>query len=172
MLTGASCAVTGPLARQLTDTLVEHRSLPLRPLGQVGDGEGRSGSKGGEGPARGGQSMSALSGSHLRGRVNGSNGRFERPWPSAVLRIVARRLAQCTRGASRAPTGLLGRQSTDTLVSIAPWLLRSLGQVGMARADRVARVAKGLRGAAIDVPAQAGLLFSADYPRLVRCNAA
>jgi hypothetical protein len=32
---------------------VDHRSLALRPLGQVGDGEGQSGSKGSEGPARG-----------------------------------------------------------------------------------------------------------------------
>jgi hypothetical protein len=51
---GDSRAPTGPLGRQLTDTMVEHRSLPLRLLGQVEDGEGRSGRKGGEGPARGG----------------------------------------------------------------------------------------------------------------------
>jgi hypothetical protein len=43
---GASRAPTGPLGRQLTDTLVEHCSLPPRPLGQVGDGEGRSAAKG------------------------------------------------------------------------------------------------------------------------------
>jgi hypothetical protein len=40
---------------------------------------------------------------------------FERAPAPAVPRIVARRLAQCPRGASRAPTGRLGRQLTDTL---------------------------------------------------------
>jgi hypothetical protein len=38
------------------------------------------------------------------------------PDPRVMPRIVARRLAQYTRGASRAPTGPLGRQLTDTLV--------------------------------------------------------
>jgi hypothetical protein len=47
-------------------------------------------------------------GSQLRSRVSGSDGRFGRALASAVPRIVARRLAQCTRGASRAPTGAVG----------------------------------------------------------------
>jgi hypothetical protein len=33
---------TWPLGRQLTDTMVEHRSRPICPLGQVVDGEGRT----------------------------------------------------------------------------------------------------------------------------------
>jgi len=41
-------------------TLVEHRSLAPSPLGRVQDGEGRSGSKGGEGEGR--QSMSTQAG--------------------------------------------------------------------------------------------------------------
>src|SRR5258708_36907350 len=41
-------------------TLVEHRSLAPSPLGRVRDGEGRSGSKGGEGEGR--QSMSTQAG--------------------------------------------------------------------------------------------------------------
>ena len=41
----------------LTDTLVEHRSLPHSPPWAGRDGEGRSGSKGGEGPARGDKSV-------------------------------------------------------------------------------------------------------------------
>jgi hypothetical protein len=56
---GASRAPTGPLGRQLTDTLVDHRSLAPSPPWAGRDGEGRSGSKGGEGPARGRQSMSS-----------------------------------------------------------------------------------------------------------------
>jgi hypothetical protein len=51
---GASRARAGPLGRQLIDTLVEHRSLAPSPPWAGRDGEGRSGSKGGEGPARGG----------------------------------------------------------------------------------------------------------------------
>jgi hypothetical protein len=81
---GASRAPTGPLDRQLTDTMVEHRSLPPSPAWAGRGSEGRSGSKGAKGQ---------------RGR-----------------RIVARRLAQCPRGASRAPTGPLDRQLTDTMV--------------------------------------------------------
>ena len=42
------------LGRQLAGTLVEHRSLAPSPPWAGRDGEGRSGSKGGEGPARGG----------------------------------------------------------------------------------------------------------------------
>jgi hypothetical protein len=62
-------------------------------------------------------------------------------------RIVARRLAQCTRGASRAPTGPLGRQLTDTMGEHRSlWPLRPLGRVGMARVDRAARVAKDSQG--------------------------
>jgi hypothetical protein len=53
---GASRAPTGTLGRQLTDTMVEHRSLPPSPPWVGRDGKGGSGSKGGEGPARGGQS--------------------------------------------------------------------------------------------------------------------
>ena len=51
---GVSRAPTGPLGRQLTGTMVERRSPPW--AGR--DGEGISGSKGGEGPARGGNRRS------------------------------------------------------------------------------------------------------------------
>jgi hypothetical protein len=79
-------------------------------------------------------------------------------------RIVAGRLAQCARGASRAPTGPLGRQLTDTLVehrSLAPspsWAGR------MGRVDRAARVAKGQRGAQSMSSGQAMLLFQPPRP--------
>ena len=43
----------GPLGRQLTDTMVEHRSLAPSPPWAAWDGEGRSGSKGGEGAVGG-----------------------------------------------------------------------------------------------------------------------
>jgi hypothetical protein len=62
------------------------------------------------------------------------------------------------------------RQLTDTMVehrSLAP---SPLGRVGMARADRAARVAKGQRGAAIDVPRANGSPFHSTAPRLVCCN--
>jgi hypothetical protein len=50
---GASRCSTGPLGRQLTGTMAEHRCpAPSRPWAGR-DGEGRSGSKGGQGPARG-----------------------------------------------------------------------------------------------------------------------
>jgi hypothetical protein len=55
---GASRAPTAPLGRQLTDTLVDHRSLAPSPPWAGRDGEGRSGSKGGEGPARGSNRVS------------------------------------------------------------------------------------------------------------------
>jgi len=42
------------VGRQSTHKLVEHRSLTPSPPWAGRDGEGRSGSKGGEGPARGG----------------------------------------------------------------------------------------------------------------------
>src|SRR5260221_14227588 len=45
------------------------------------------------------------------------------PWPPAVPRIVARRVAPMHAGASRAPIGPLGGQLTDTMVwhrSLAP----------------------------------------------------
>jgi hypothetical protein len=76
-------------------------------------------------------------------------------------------VAKAQRGAAidvpaqphHAHIGLLGRQLTDTMVEhrsqapSPPWACR------MARVDRAARVAKGQRGAAIDVPARMGLLF-------------
>jgi hypothetical protein len=57
---GASRAPAGPLGRQLTDTLGE-RSPPPSPSWAGRDGEGRSGSKGGEGPARDGNRSRCLS---------------------------------------------------------------------------------------------------------------
>ena len=132
--------------------MVEHRSLAPSPPWAGRDGEGRSGSKGGEGPARG-QSMSTLSGAHLTGHVSGSDGRFVRPG------IVARRVARCTRGASRCSTGPLGRQLTDTRLGIVPWPLRPLGQVGTARLDRAARVAKGQRGGGQSCPPRKWVSF-------------
>jgi hypothetical protein len=54
---------------------------------------------------------------------------------------------------------------TSTVVDHqSPGPLRPLGQVGMARVDRAARVPKGQRGAAIDVSAGAGLLFQPTTP--------
>jgi hypothetical protein len=54
-----------------------------------------------------------------------------------LRRIVARRLAQCPRGASPAPTGRLGRQLTVTMVEhhslapFAPWAGREWrGSIG------------------------------------------
>jgi hypothetical protein len=82
--------------------------------------------------------------------------------------VVARRVARCTRGASRAPTGRLGRQLTDTMVehrSLAPFA--PLGHVGRRRTIGRPRVAKGVRGAAIDVLRAGGLLFQPTIPRLV-----
>jgi hypothetical protein len=67
----------------------------------------------------------------------------------AVPRIVARRFAQCPRGASRAPSRSLGHQSTDTTVehrSLAPSLPWA-GRSGEGRSG--SKVAKGQRGAAI-----------------------
>jgi hypothetical protein len=61
--------------------------------------------------------------------------------------------------------GRVVSRSTHRL-SIAPCHLRPLGQVGMARVDRAARVAKGQRGAAIDVPRAMGLLFHPTTPAL------
>jgi hypothetical protein len=114
--------------------------------------------------------MSPRSGSHERGRVRGSNCRFERA-------LVSRRAEDCGEAfgpvytrASRALTAPFGGQLlTDTMVErrslspSSPWAGR------VARVDRAARVAKGQRGAAIDVSAQAGLLFQ-PAPRLIRCN--
>jgi hypothetical protein len=59
---GASRAPTGPLGRQLTDTMLEHRSLPPSPPWAGRRGEGRSGSKGGEGCDRGGNRCSPRKG--------------------------------------------------------------------------------------------------------------
>jgi hypothetical protein len=60
--------------------------------------------------------MSLLSGSHLRVTLAAPMAASSGPWLPALPRIVPRRLAQCIRGASRAPTGRLRRQLTDTLV--------------------------------------------------------
>jgi hypothetical protein len=48
--------------------------------------------------------------------------------------------------------------------------IRALGQAGMARVDRAARVAKGLIGAAIDVPRAKGSPFHSTHSGLVRCG--
>ena len=128
------------------------------------------GAKGGEGPARG-SNRRPRSTAHtyevaLAAQMVASSG----PWPPAVLRIVARRLAQCTRGASRAPTGPLRRQLTDALVEhrslppSPPWA----GRDGKGRSG-----SKGSEGPARDgnrCPCAGGSPFSADRPRLVRCN--
>jgi hypothetical protein len=60
------------------------------------------------------------------------------------------------------------RHLTDNWLSVVLWPLRPLG--GMAREDRAARVAKGRRGAAIDVFRAGESPFSADHLRLVRSN--
>jgi hypothetical protein len=108
------------LGWQLTATMVDaFGPWPLRPLGQVGDGEGRSGSKGGEGPARG-QSMSPLSGATPTGHVSGSDGRFERDLaPRAVPEDCGRRVAPMHPATSRAPGRALDRQLTDTRVEVS-----------------------------------------------------
>jgi hypothetical protein len=115
----------GPSGRQLTDTMIEHRSLAPSPLGVGRDGEGRSGSKGGEGPASGGN-------------------RFPRaplpagPGPPAVPRIVARRVARCTRrlmhnGCLTHSYLAVGWSVTNTCLTIALWPVCPLGQGGVAR---------------------------------------
>jgi hypothetical protein len=55
---GASRAPTGPLGRQLTDTMVEHQSLVPSPPWAGRDGEGRSGSQGWRRASEGRQSTS------------------------------------------------------------------------------------------------------------------
>jgi hypothetical protein len=91
-------------------------------------------------------------------------------WPPAVPRIVARRLAQCTRDASRAPTGPLGCQLTDTLLdhrSLAPsptWA----GRDGEGRSG--SKGGEGPTGGGNRCRCADGSSFSADHPRLVCCN--
>ena len=77
------------LGRQLTDTIVEYRSLPPSLSWAGTGGEGNRGAKGGEGPARGGELWRGVS-----------------PNAHAVPHVLL----------PRAPTGRLGRQLTDTLV--------------------------------------------------------
>jgi hypothetical protein len=101
----ASRAHTGQLGRQLTDTMVEHRPPAPSPPWAGRDGEGRSGSKGGEGPARGGDCGEAFGPMHTR----------------------------CLYAL------LLPRH----WLSIVPWPLRPLGQVGMAKVDRGSKGGEG-----------------------------
>jgi hypothetical protein len=99
----ASRCSTGPLGRQLTDTMVDHSSLPpFAPLGQVGMARVDRAAR----VAKGQRGAAIDVPAHC----------CDRPWPPAVLRIVARRFAQCTRGASRGPTGPLDRHLTDATV--------------------------------------------------------
>jgi hypothetical protein len=106
---------------------------------------------------------------HLRNRVTFAD---DAPPPfcfprAAVWRCVAPMHTGCLTRSPRAVGSSVDRHSWFEASLPAP--LRSLGRVGMARVDRDARVAKGQRGAAIDVPAQAGLLFTCP-PRLGCCN--
>ena len=101
---------------------------------------------------------------------SGFDGRFERALASGCAEECDEACSQCTRGASRCSTAPLGRQLTGTMAEHRSLPLRPLGQVGMARVDRAARVAKGQRGAVIDVLRTGGSPFSADHPRLGCCN--
>jgi hypothetical protein len=66
------------------------------------------------------------------------------------------------------PMGPIGGGLAQSLTT-KPWPLRPLGQVGMARVDRAARVAKGQRGGGNRHP-RTRVCFSRDHPRLVCCK--